>query len=204
MGSYSMPDHSLPFVTEKDRKIALRIMQDAVRSMEREGFPYRGILYGQFMNTATGPKVIEFNARFGDPEAMNVLPLLTSDFSAIVCHIADGTLSPSHVSFAPLATVCKYLVPEGYPEAPVTDSPLSVGDAGRAQLFYANVVERDGMLFTQRSRTLAFVGAGETLEEAESIAESAAGEVRGRVRHRKDIGTEEVLERRIAHMRELR
>ncbi|MDT8358490.1 MAG: phosphoribosylamine--glycine ligase, partial [Methanomicrobiaceae archaeon] len=52
MGSYSMPDHSLPFVTVKDRKAALRIMQDAMVSMQREGFPYRGILYGQFMNTA--------------------------------------------------------------------------------------------------------------------------------------------------------
>ncbi|MDT8358461.1 MAG: phosphoribosylglycinamide synthetase C domain-containing protein, partial [Methanomicrobiaceae archaeon] len=150
------------------------------------------------------PKVIEFNARFGDPEAMNVLPLLIPDFSAIVCRITDGTLAPSHVSFAPLATVCKYLVPEGYPEAPVTDAPIEIGNTGRAQLFYANVGERDGRLYTQRSRTLAFVGAGETLAEAESIAESAAREVRGPVRHRRDIGTAEVLERRIAHMRELR
>ena len=204
MGSYSMPDHSLPFVTGKDRETALRIMQDAMASMQREGFPYRGILYGQFMNTAAGPKVIEFNARFGDPEAMNVLPLLTSDFSAIVCRIADKTLSPSLVSFAPLATVCKYLVPEGYPEAPVTGAPIEVGSTGKAQLFYANVEERGGTLYTQRSRTLAFVGAGETLAEAESIAESAASQVRGRVRHRRDIGTKEVLERRIAHMRELR
>ena len=59
--------------------------------------------------------MIEFNARFGDPEAMNVLSLLTSDLSEIVHHIAEGSLSPSHVSFDTQATVCKYLVPDGYP-----------------------------------------------------------------------------------------
>ena len=94
MGSYSMPDHMLPFVTQADYKKAIGIMKAAVAAMERTGQPYKGILYGQFMNTAQGPKVIEFNARFGDPEAMNVLSLLTSDLSEIVYHITEGTLLP--------------------------------------------------------------------------------------------------------------
>jgi phosphoribosylamine--glycine ligase len=204
MGSYSMADHSLPFISDSDYRKALSIMEDAVTAMDREGFPYRGILYGQFMNTATGPKVIEFNARFGDPEAMNVLPLLSSDFSEIVCRMSEGTLSLNDVSFAHAATVCKYMVPEGYPEAPVSDQPIRIGDIGKAQLFYANVVEREGTLYTLTSRSLAFVGIGDTLEEAEEIAESAISSLKGRVRHRKDIGTAEVLNRRIAHMRELR
>ena len=92
MGSYSMPDHMLPFVQELDYQKALAIMQSVVATMERAGSPYKGILYGQFMNTAQGPKVIEFNARFGDPEAMNVLSLLSSDLSEIVCRIAKGRL----------------------------------------------------------------------------------------------------------------
>ena len=118
MGSYSMPDHKLPFVSKKDYVRALAIMQSVVAAMERTGSPYKGILYGQFMNTAEGPKVIEFNARFGDPEAMNVLSLLSSDLSEIVCRIAEGSLAASHVSFNSRATVCKYLVPKGYPDTP--------------------------------------------------------------------------------------
>jgi phosphoribosylamine--glycine ligase len=204
MGSYSMPDHRLPFVTDADYAAALGIMEDAVLAMEHEGFPYRGILYGQFMNTADGPKVIEFNARFGDPEAMNVLSLLASDFSEIVCHITEGTLSASHVRFGEMASVCKYIVPAGYPEAPRANEPITIGKTGDARLYYANVVEENGSLVTQTSRTLALVGIGETLEEAEKIAESAVGEIHGDVFHRTDIGTLEVLERRCAHMRELR
>lgn len=203
MGSYSLPDHMLPFVTRADYEEALRIMEDTVAAMRDEGTPYRGVLYGQFMNTREGPRVIEFNARFGDPEAMNVLSLLESDFSGIVRHIVEGDLSPAHVRFANQATVCKYLVPEGYPEAPAAREPLTLGDSGDALLYYANVEERDGALYTQTSRTLAFVGRGETLEEAEAIAEKAASSVTGRVFHRRDIGTREVLERRCRHMKEI-
>jgi len=203
MGSYSLPDHMLPFVTRADYEEALRIMEDTVAAMRDEGTLYRGILYGQFMNTREGPRVIEFNARFGDPEAMNVLSLLESDFSGIVRHIVEGDLSPAHVRFANQATVCKYLVPEGYPEAPAAREPLTLGDSGDALLYYANVEERDGALYTRTSRTLAFVGRGETLEEAEAIAEKAASSVTGRVFHRRDIGTREVLERRCRHMKEI-
>ncbi|MDD5142105.1 phosphoribosylamine--glycine ligase [Methanoregula sp.] len=204
MGSYSMPDHMLPFVTEKDYHKAIGIMKSAVAAMERTGRPYKGILYGQFMNSCDGPKVIEFNARFGDPEAMNVLSLLTSDLTEIVHHIADGTLLPSHVTFDQQATVCKYLVPEGYPEAPHAGNVITLGPHDNALLYYANVEKQDGALVTLTSRTLAFVGTGETLEQAEQAAEQAASGVKGKVRHRRDIGTKELLEKRIAHMRELR
>lgn len=204
MGSYSMPDHRLPFVTGPDYEKALAIMKDAVSAMKRLGQPYRGILYGQFMNTATGPMVVEFNARFGDPEAMNVLSLLTSDMGEIVASIVEGTLSGSKVTFNTLATVCKYLVPEGYPEKPVPDAPVGIGDSGDALLYFANIDEREGTFFTQTSRTLAFVGIGESLAEAESVAEKAASAVTGRVRYRRDIGTAALLQHRIDHMRELR
>src|SRR5208337_2163246 len=126
MGSYSLPDHMLPFVTQADYKKAIGIMKSAVAAMERKGQSYKGVLYGQFMNTAQGPKVIEFNARFGDPEAMNVLSLLTSDLSEIVYRIVEGSLSPSHAEFAPQATVCKYLVPEGYPDSPHAGDPITM------------------------------------------------------------------------------
>ena len=184
MGSYSMPDHMLPFVTKTDYKKAIDIMKSVVAAMERTGQPYTGILYGQFMNTANGPKVIEFNARFGDPEAMNVLSLLTSDLSEIVYHMAEGSLSPSHVSFDAQATVCKYIVPDGYPDSPHAGDPVLLGSHDDALLYYANIERSNKGLVTQTSRTLAFVGIGETLELAEQAAESAASAVKGKIRHR--------------------
>lgn len=203
MGSYSLPDHALPFVSEADRKKALAIMQSVIAAMADAGTPYRGILYGQFMNTRDGPMVIEFNARFGDPEAMNVLSLLETDLLSIMERIVEGNLGNLPVQFCRKATVCKYIVPEGYPESPAAGEPITLGSYEPALLYYANVEEREGRLFTRSSRTLAFVGLGETLSDAERIAEKAASGVGGRVRYRRDIGTQELLDRRIAHMREL-
>jgi len=204
MGSYTMPDHMLPFVTGTDYTRAFGIMRATVDALAKTGHPYKGILYGQFMNTAKGPKVIEFNARFGDPEAMNVLSLLTSDLSEIMKRITSGTLTSAQVTFEKKATVCKYLVPEGYPDAPHAGDPIHVGEMNGAITYYANVEERDGSLVTLTSRTLAFVGKGDTLEAAELIAEQAAASVNGLVRYRKDIGTVKLLSQRIAHMKELR
>ena len=172
--------------------------------MEKLGQPYRGILYGQFMNTKNGPMVIEFNARFGDPEAMNVLSLLETDLTDIILRITERRLSHGSVQFSREATVCKYLVPEGYPDSPRTGRPMIFGDYGNALLFYANVELANGQLLTQTSRTLAFVGRAGTLEEAERIAENAATSVGGDVFHRRDIGTGALLQQRIDHMQELR
>jgi phosphoribosylamine--glycine ligase (EC 6.3.4.13) len=204
MGSYSMSDHRLPFVSGAEYDRALQIMKDAMNTLAREGYPFHGILYGQFMNTRDGPKVVEFNARFGDPEAMNTLSILDADFAEILCHLTEGTLARSQVRFHEQATVCKYVVPSGYPETPVMNAPLTIGEYGSALLYYANVEEREGTLYTQASRTLAFVGMGDTLEEAEAIAETGASAVSGHVRHRKDIGTHDLLEKRIRHMQEIR
>ena len=204
MGSYSISDHGLPFVTAADREQAFGIMESVVHAMASEGTPFVGVLYGQFMNTADGPMVIEFNARFGDPEAMNVLTLLSSDLGELAWRCVDGTLGTSAASFLPEATVCKYLVPEGYPDAPGPSEPIETGELGTARLYYSNVEELDGRLWTRRSRTLAFVGTGSSLEEAEAVAEKAAAGVRGPVRYRRDIGTRALLEQRCAHMRSIR
>ncbi len=108
MGSYSDADHLLPFVEKDEMKHAMRILRDIVDAMAKEGCPYRGPMYGQFMLTVDGPKIIEINARFGDPEAMNVLPLLESDFVEICKRMAKGSLE-SDVVFSNKATVCKYV-----------------------------------------------------------------------------------------------
>ena len=204
MGSYTLPEHKLPFVTDEDYNKAFSIMKRTVASLVSEGTPFVGILYGQFMNTANGPMVIEFNARFGDPEAMNVLSLLTSDFTTLVQAITEGTLDKTEVHFAKKASVCKYLVPEGYPNAPISGGKLIIEPDNKALCYYASVVRDGEYLVTQSSRTMAYVGIGDTLDEAERIAEEAASAVVGPVRHRKDIGTRAVLDKRITHMKEIR
>lgn len=204
MGSYSLETHKFPFVTDDDWNQAFSIMQQTVNALAEEGSPYKGILYGQFMNTADGPKVIEFNARFGDPEAMNVLTLLDSDFVSVVEGIVNGTLSSVKVSFKDKASVCKYIVPKGYPEAPHAGDPITLGTTEGTTVYYANVVEENGVLQTITSRTLAFVGLGDSLEEAERFAERACEGVSGNVRFRRDVGTRALFEKRIRHMKELR
>ena len=210
MGSYSCPDGSLPFLAKGDLDAARRtneLVVEAIRA--KTGEPYQGVLYGGFMVTRDGVRLIEYNARFGDPEAMNVLPLLRSDFVDICLAVTRGTLSKTPVVFDQLATVCKYLVPKGYPN--------SKKDAG--EVIFVPRVEQPGLhcywAATEMgdlpgearltgSRALAFVGVGDTLAEAEKIAESGAGSVTGKeVRYRSDIGTAAALQARIQHMREL-
>jgi len=209
MGSYSMEDHSLPFMTEAEYEQALDIMGKTVSAMAREGFPYVGILYGQFMLTSDGPKIIEFNARFGDPEAMNVLPILNSNFPEICEHIVDGMLTSSNASFDHKATVCKYVVPEGYGTEPVPDVPIEVDEKAiekeGAWLYYAAVNEKEGRIFTTTSRSLAVVGVADDIEAAEEMCERGLRHISGegiRVRH--DIGKKELIEKRIEHMRRIR
>jgi len=204
MGSYSLENHKFPFVTDDDYAKAISIMQATVDALSQEGTPYKGILYGQFMNTKTGPKVIEFNARFGDPEAMNVLTILNSDFLTIAEHIIKGTLSSADVSFENKATVCKYIVPTGYPEKPRGGDVITPGPTENTVLYYANIALEDGVLKTLTSRAMAFVGVGDSLKEAERYAEAACKNVSGNVRYRSDIGTDALFAKRIAHMKELR
>jgi phosphoribosylamine--glycine ligase len=204
MGSYSMSDHRLPFVSEDDYKEAFSIMKSVVSALADEGSPYIGVLYGQFMSTAKGPMVIEFNARFGDPEAMNVVTLLESDAGDLIEAMAEGTLDQISVSFAKQATVCIYLVPTGYPDNPQADNEIFVPEKHDALLYYANVRRENQGLINGRSRSFAFVGVANTIEEARASAISAAAEVKGAVWFRADIGTAEVLERRIAHMKTIR
>ncbi|RLG18840.1 phosphoribosylamine--glycine ligase [Candidatus Micrarchaeota archaeon] len=208
MGSYSYPDHLLPFIQEADKEDALEAMRKVVRALASKEGAYNGILYGQFMAGKEGVKLIEFNARFGDPEAMNVLPLLKSDFAELAFGIAEGALGEKKAKFSSKATVCKYLVPEGYPSKPIKNQPVEV-DVGAiknagARIFYASIDERDGKLYSLSSRTAAVVGIASEISEAEQAAENACSFVKGKLFHRRDIGTASLIERRIKHMKELR
>ncbi|AKB75158.1 Phosphoribosylamine--glycine ligase [Methanosarcina lacustris Z-7289] len=205
MGSYTDAGEILPFMLSEDLEQAKKIMQHTVTALyEETGTGYQGILYGQFILTASGPKVVEFNARFGDPEAMNVIPLIETDFIEIMSAVVKGTLQNLPVKFSRKATVCKYAVPEGYPDNPVKDSEVLVGDIGEASVYYASVYEKEGKIYTTGSRAVAVVGCAETIEAAEKIAQNALENIRGKLFFRKDIGTANLIQKRIDHMKELR
>ena len=202
MGSYSDATRELPFMNEDDYDQAVEIIEATVESLDE----YTGILYGQFMLTAKGPKVIEFNARFGDPEAMNTLPVLETEFLDVLVTARNGEML-RELSFAEQATVCKYAVPEGYPTEPKAGAKVQIDEssAGDALLFYASVDERDDGIYTTTSRSFAVVGIADSITDAEGIAQEAlalAGEDGLHMRH--DIGKAELVQQRIDHMAELR
>jgi len=201
MGSYSDATDALPFMDEDDYDDAVAIMEDTVDAMPE----YKGVLYGQFMLTAEGPKVVEFNARFGDPEAMNTLPVLETDFLEVLVAARAGDPLPD-LEFAERATVCKYAVPEGYPTDPEGGTRIAVDEesAGGALLFYASVDAREDGIYTTTSRSFAVVGVADSIPAAEEIAEDALAAVGEGLRIRHDIGTADLVAKRIEHMRELR
>jgi len=205
MGSYST-GKNLPFLEESDLEKAKEIMRKTIDAMRKEGNPYKGILYGQFMAMKNGVKVIEFNARFGDPEAMNVVPLLKGSFNSVLQKMADGNLGS--LEFDDRSTVVKYLVPEGYPDSPEKDAEVSVNGSEierlGATVYHASVYEKEGRIYTTGSRAFGMLGVADSIEEAEQIAEKACAAVSGPVWHRKDIGTAHLIDRRIRHMKELR
>lgn len=206
MGSYSSADHSLPFLSKGDAEEALRINQSVLNGLMTEtGEKYIGILYGGFIATSKGVYVIEFNARFGDPEALNVLSILESDFVALCSALIAGTASKTQIKFSPMATVCKYAVPEGYPDQPLRNELIDINSVqDQSFLYLAAVNSVDGLLYATGSRTAAYVGVAETLDSAEHLAEQEISRINGPLFHRKDIGTSELINKRIAAMRKLR
>ncbi len=215
MGSYSCADHAMPFLAASDLRFAEQLNEAVLGALAAEtGKPYRGVLYGGFMAVAGGARLIEYNARFADPEAMNVLPLLRGDFVGLARAVATRRLGDVKVSFERQATVCKYVVPAAYP-GPSNDDPVieldqhgpagaTSGTPGLRHYWGAAEMGQDGKVRLTGSRGLAFVGIGDSLEEAEALAEAGAAGVRGTVRHRSDIGTARLVAERVSHMRAVR
>lgn len=206
MGSYSDTNGTLPFLTAADIRQAQQFNEQTAAALKAEfGQPYQGILYGGFMVTRDGVKLIEYNARFGDPEAMNVLALLQTDFLAVCQAVVAQELKDLEVNFSPLATVCKYAVPQGYPVKPVKGQIIEVkGVEEQDQLYFASVEAEGEILKEAGSRTVAAVGMAADLAAAEQQAETMISAIQGPLFHRRDIGTQELVQKRIDHMRKLR
>ena len=207
MGSYSIEDHLMPFISKRDVETALNDMKQVILAIKKEtGVEYKGFLYGQFMKTKKGIKLIEYNARLGDPEAMNILPLLRTNFIDICYGIIEGNLN-SNIEFMNYATVCKYLAPEGYPISPLKDQLIQIDKAKieklGAKYYYDSVYRKEGKIYTTTSRAMGVLGVADSLEKAEEIAENGVKCISGNLFHRKDVGTSKLLQKRINHMKSI-
>ena len=203
MGTYSFANHGLPFLSQQDVLDAQQTNERvALELYKQTGQRFRGILYGGFMLTKNGVRVIEYNARLGDPEAMNVLSILETDFLEICNAIVSGSLANLKISFKNEATVCKYAVPIGYPDSPSKDFEVFCNPKDH-NLYLAAVQKTTDGLIATGSRTAAFVGVNQEISVAEKLAEKGVSGVRGNLFHRKDIGTRSLINLRIKHMKEI-
>src|SRR3989344_729880 len=208
MGSYSCENHLLPFLAKNDVEEGLEITQKVAEALYKEtGEYYNGVMYAGFIVTKEGIKLLEYNARFGDPETMNILPIMETDFVEVCKAIINQNLNKIKIKFQNKATVCKYIVPKGYPDSTVKNGKIEINSnqiPKDARLYYASVDQREDGLYLSSSRAIGCLGIADNLEKAERIAEEAAKSVKGKVFHREDIGTKRLIEKRIRHIYQVR
>jgi phosphoribosylamine--glycine ligase len=183
-----------PLVTpEVERRIQDEIVRPVLAGMQAEGNPFRGFLYPGLMITADGPKVIEFNVRFGDPEAEVILPMLDEDLSWLLGAAATGALPSRAARFRDEPHVCVVLAAGGYPDSTETGKAIagveSAAAVPGAVVFHAGTTRRDGQLMTSGGRVLTVVGRGTTFRAAIDRAYQAASAIQfDGMQMRRDIG----------------
>lgn len=187
MGAHS----PVPEVDERlAGRIAAEILEPTVAALTAEGVGYRGVLYAGLMLTADGPKVLEFNARFGDPEAQAVLPRLESDLAGTLLACAEGRLGEAKASWSAEACVTVVLASRGYPGAYETAFPIQgldeAGKSDRVAVFHAGTARRDGRVVTAGGRVLAVSALGADLADARARAYGAASHISFEGLHRRD------------------
>lgn len=184
MGAYS----PLPFITAEEERYALeRIMRPVAEAMVEEGCPFEGVLYGGLMKTPQGIQVIEFNARFGDPETEVVLPRLKSDITDIFCAVADGR--DAQLEWHDFATLGIVLASKGYPEAYEKGHAIEGLERVEGTVYHMGTKTVDGRVVTNGGRVLFVVGRGATLAEARERALADVERIDcDNLFHRTDIG----------------
>ena len=188
MGTYA----PAPVMTaEMTERAVEEILKPTIAAMAKEGRPYRGCLYAGLMITPEGPKVVEFNARFGDPETQVVLPLLDGNLADIMCACCEGRLAEVPIAWKDGAAVCVVLAAGGYPgryeKGREIHGIADAEDAG-ALVFHAGTAERDGKIVTNGGRVLGVVGRGGDIAAAVQAAYEAAGKISFEgMYYRKDI-----------------
>lgn len=175
------------------QRVVEEIVQPTLKGLSQEGIDYRGLLYVGLMLTSDGPKVIEYNVRFGDPETQAVLPSIEQDWGLLFLSIAKAEFNPSDLK-APSAgaSVCIVAATENYPEFSDKDQVIEgieEAEATGALVFHAGTAMKHGELVTAGGRVLNVVGRGATLKEALDVSYAALDRVRfSGMRFRKDIG----------------
>ncbi|MFG1519768.1 MAG: phosphoribosylamine--glycine ligase [Thermoplasmataceae archaeon] len=197
MGSITDSDHSLPFIKNSTLDAARAIVSEIVKSMKSEGNIFRGIMYAQFMQTSSGPKVIEINARFADPEGINVLTILEDNLTDILFRITDGTLK-QFVDFRDVATTLKYIVPVGYGSSPEPGN-LTIEEIHdpNVRVYYGSVSGTLDSVMMSSSRALAVIAESDTISHASELVERNLSHIKGRYYVRHDIGSEDMIKRKI-------
>ncbi|MBD5560692.1 MAG: phosphoribosylamine--glycine ligase [Clostridia bacterium] len=180
-----------PYYTEEIAEQCMReIFQPTVDGMREEGRPFKGCLYFGLMLTPDGPKVIEYNCRFGDPEAQVVLPLLETSLLDAMLAVSGGTLDPQTIRNRDKSACCVIVASGGYPESYGSGFPISLPEPGSdEEIFVAGAREQDGGLVTAGGRVLGVTAVADTLEEAVQKAYGLAEQVRFEGAYmRRDIG----------------
>ena len=175
------------------KEIAARCMDEiflpTVRGMAEEGRPFKGCLYFGLMLTPLGPRVIEYNCRFGDPETQVVLALLKSDLFTIMRATTDGTLRPDMVRFSDKAAACVIMASDGYPLHYEKGYAITMTDAVKPHVLVAGAKQQDGKLVTSGGRVLGVVAVEDTLKAALDTAYARVNEVHfDNAFYRRDIG----------------
>lgn len=191
MGAYS----PVPFISQKDIEWSLNnIMKPMAIAMVTEGTPFRGVLYGGLMKTPEGIKVIEFNARFGDPETEVVLPRLKSDLYQILFNVAKG-LPNGDIKWDNRAAIGVVLASNGYPGSYEKGYPISGIGAVNGQVFHMGTAVKDGKIITNGGRVLFVTILGDDLVEAQRKANIEVAKIKcDNLFHRTDIGWQAIKE----------
>lgn len=156
-----------PYYTDKVAKICMdTIFVPTINAMNREGRTFKGCLYFGLMLTKDGPKVIEYNCRFGDPETQVVLPLLESDLLTVMKATTDGTLSETDVKFKDADTCCVIMASDGYPVSYKKGYEITIPEEIFDSVYVAGATQKDGKLYTSGGRVLGVTSVASTLKEA--------------------------------------
>ena len=174
-------------------EVAARCMKEiflpTMQAMNAEGRTFKGCLYFGLMITKDGPKVIEYNCRFGDPETQVVLPLLESDLLTVMQATTNGTLSETEVKFSDKSACCVILASDGYPLSYQKGFEIQMSEKAKAQTFVAGAVLKDGKLLSNGGRVLGVTATANTLPEAITQAYALADEIHfDNAFYRRDIG----------------
>jgi phosphoribosylamine--glycine ligase len=175
---------------ETYQEIVKKIIEPTVNSLRKEGIVYKGVLYAGLMLTEEGPKVLEFNARFGDPETQVILPLLKTDLVDVIEATIDGKLDRREVEWEDKKAVCVVLASQGYPGKYDTGFEITgINKVKDAFVYHSGTVLKDGKVLTSGGRVLGLIALGLTYEEARSKVYEAVKSISFKGMYfRKDIG----------------